>query len=87
MSGVSFDWVTGTGADLGANGEDSCSGDRYCVCELCRVQPPERFHTTEDAYMIARRGYGLKQITTADGTDVTAEAEDSTYFASAAVSI
>ena len=49
MSGDSFDWVTGAGADLadlGADGEDPCSGDRYCSCELCRSKPPERYTTS-----------------------------------------
>ena len=49
MSGDSFDWVTGAGADLadlGADGEDPCGGDRYCSCELCRSKPPERYTTS-----------------------------------------
>ena len=45
------------------------------------MQSVIRFHTTEDTHAYARRGYGLKQMTTADGTDVTAEADDSTYLA------
>ena len=44
------------------------------------MQSVNRFHKTEDTHTNARRGYGLKQMTTADGTDVTAEADDSTYL-------